>query len=250
MTTPDSGIGDDRAFPGAGIDAFLSHFVIGIRFHTGDRADDFFTFSLPAAIQTVVRSRPFVPARDGERAVLPLPRRSGLAGEIRRDDFLVAPRGFFAPDREQVWLQILNLDAKGETPFGPVRVILGETLKREYPDLFQPSLGVAQTLGERGFPARLFFSPTAVIETPLGAWKTRPKALVGAQINEFPPVGSYPTLQEPVPLDPVESLRTLDDPFAADGLAPVATINALAHPIDAVVHDPEVAFDAIERSLS
>ncbi|MEO3812773.1 hypothetical protein ABGB17_27545 [Sphaerisporangium sp. B11E5] len=250
MTTPAARAGDDRAFPDVGIDAFLSHFIVAVRFHAGDRAGDLVTFSLPSAVQTVARSRPFVPAEDGERAVFRLPEGATLADEVGRDDFLVSPRGFFAQDREQVWLQILNLDARGETPFGPVRVILGETFKREYPDLFQPSFGAAQSLGERGFPARLFFSPNAVIETPLGAWKTRPKALVGAEIGEFPPIGSYPSLQEPVPLDAVESLRALDDPLAPGSLAPVATISALAHPIDAVVHDAQEAFTAIQRSLS
>ncbi|MFC6086309.1 hypothetical protein [Sphaerisporangium aureirubrum] len=238
----------EQAFPEAGLDAFLSHFIIGLRFNSGGRAGDFATFALPAAVQTVVRSQGFMAGRDGGRAVFPLPEGSTLDGQINRDDFLVAPRGFFQPDREQVWLQILNLDAKGETPFGPVRIILGETFKREYPDLFQPSFGAAQSIGGRGFPARLFFSPNAIVETPLGAWKTRAKALVGAEVTEFPPIGSNPTLQEPVALDPVESLRALDDPRAVERLEPVATINALAHAIDAVVHDAASAFTSIQRS--
>jgi hypothetical protein len=53
-----------------------------------------------------------------------------------------------------------------------VRVVLGETLKSKYEDLFVPSLGLAQSLGKTGFPARFFFSPVGVFETPFGAFRT------------------------------------------------------------------------------
>jgi len=36
-----------------------------------------------------------------------------------------------------MFLQIMNLDARGDTPYGPMRCILGETFKREYPDIFK-----------------------------------------------------------------------------------------------------------------
>lgn len=236
------------ALPPGGVDAFLSHFIISIRFNVGHQAGSLLSFSLPAAVQTVVRSDPFIPAQRGDRASFRLPAGSSLSAEMERKDFLVSPSGFFSRDYEQVYLQILNLDAKGDTPVGPVRIILGETFKSEYPDLYQPSFGAAQSIRGRGFPARLFFSPNAIIQTPLGAWKTRPKALVGAEINEFPPVGSYPSLIEPVPLDNVETLRGLANPRALAGVEPAATIQALAHPIDAVVLGGEETFAAIQRA--
>lgn len=244
-----------RAFPATGIDAFLSHFIVGIAFASGEKAGELHTFALPAAVQTVARTHPFV--HDGAAATsavsFPIPRGSQLSAKIAEHDFVARPPGFFERGKEQVWLQILNLDARGDTPIGRVRIILGETFKREYPDLFEPSFGAAQALGKSGFPARLFFSPNAIIETPFGAFKTRAgKALVGASIDEFPPVGSFPHLQEPVALDPVETLRKAGTRVAA--AAPVAHIVALAHPIDAALLQPptaaETPFTAVERAIA
>lgn len=241
-----------KAIPQAGVDAFLSHFVLAIEFRDpaqGGQRSGLTTLSLPAAVQTVARSHPFKYGAKGHRADFPLPTGSSLARSITEQDFLITPPAFFEDGKETIWLQILNLDAKADTPLGPVRIILGETFKREYPDIFQPSFGGAQSLRGSGFPARLFFSPNAVIETPLGAFKTRPKALVGAEINEFPPVGSYPSLLEPVGLDRVERLRSnRTAALAVDGEAD-ATITALAHPIDASLVSTTDAFAAVEAKI-
>lgn len=241
-----------KAIPQAGVDAFLSHFVLAIEFRDpaqpGQRSG-LTTLSLPAAVQTVARSRPFQYGARDHRADFPLPAGSSLARSITEQDFLITPPAFFEDGKETVWLQILNLDAKADTPLGPVRIILGETFKREYPDIFQPSFGGAQSLRGSGFPARLFFSPNAVIETPLGAFKTRPKALVGAEINEFPPVGSYPSLLEPVGLDRVERLRSNKTAALAAEDEPDATITALAHPIDATLVSGSDAFAAVEAKI-
>lgn len=244
--------GVGKALPQAGVDAFLSHFVLAIEFRDPAQAGQrsgLTTLSLPAAVQTVVRSHPFQYGAKGHRADFPLPAGSSLTRSITEQDFLITPPAFFEDGKETVWLQILNLDAKAETPLGPVRIILGETFKREYPDIFQPSFGGAQSLRGSGFPARLFFSPNAVIETPLGAFKTRPKALVGAEINEFPPVGSYPSLLEPVGLDRVERLRSNRTAVLAADSEPDATITALAHPIDANLVSQSEAFAAVEAKI-
>jgi hypothetical protein len=243
-----------KAIPQAGIDAFLSHFVLAIEFRDlaqAGQGSGLTTLSLPAAVQTVARSHPFRYGAKSHRADFPLPKGSSLARSITEQDFLITPPAFFEDGKETIWLQILNLDAKADTPLGSVRIILGETFKREYPDIFQPSFGGAQSLRGSGFPARLFFSPNAVIETPLGAFKTRPKALVGAEINAFPPVGSYPSLLEPVGLDRVERLRSNKNKkatLAADG-EPDATITALAHPIDANLVSGTDAFAAVEAKI-
>jgi hypothetical protein len=240
----------EGAFPEAGVDIFLSHFVIALRLEAGDRAGDLITLSLPAAVQTVARTQPFVHDPAGrERRALALPEGATLPDAVREEDFQVRPKGFFRAGAETVLLQILNLDARAETPYGPVRIILGETFKREYEDLFEPSFGAAQALGARGFPAQLFFSPNAIIESPFGTVKTRPKALVGARISEFPPVGSHPSLVEPVPLDTVEALRAGRD--GAAQLQAAASIVGLSHPIDAVIFEAgDPAFRAVERSAS
>jgi len=242
----------DHAFPPAGIDAFLSHFIVAIKITSGERSGALVTFSLPAAVQTVARSKPFVlSAGASSRVTFPIPRGCTLPESIEHKDFFSSPPGFFEKGREQIWLQILNLDARGETPVGPVRVILGETFKREYPDLFEPSFGAAQSIGRTGLPARLFFSPNGVFETPIGALKTQAaKTLLGDSVDRIPPVGSAPRLLQPCPLYHVDALRA-----AAKGKTPepAAIIVALAHPIDAELIDPQgshEAFASIERSIA
>lgn len=237
-------------FPKAGIDGFLSHFILTLSFRGGERKGELISLTLPSAVQTVARTAPFV-YRGGQREYVEfaIPEGSDLPRGIREQDFLITPPRFFEANRETVWLQILNLDARADTQIGPVRIILGETFRREYPDLFQPSFGGAQSLVGGGFPARLFFSPNAIIETPFGAFKTRPKALLGAEVREFPPVGSYPSLLEPVELDSVESLRAVARGDASALEEAQVTINALAHPIDAVLLGGEV-FERVESSIA
>jgi hypothetical protein len=242
---------EESPFPAAGIDTFLSHFVLAVQFHSGDLADQLLTLSLPAAIQTVARSDSFI--YEGRQAAhsrrLPLPDASTLPGQLTEDLFLARPQGFFEAGKECVWLQILNLAASADTSVGRIRIIIGETFKREYEDLFEPSVGVAQSLNGSGFPARLFFSPNAVIETPVGTFKTRPKALVGPRITAFPPVGSYPNLVESVPLDSVEALRQAGGPRATENLDASASVLGLAHPIDALVNVGTEGFAAVERII-
>jgi hypothetical protein len=243
MPNPNPVEQDNSAFPSAGLDSFLSHFIIAIKFLTGARGGQLVTLSLPAAVQTVARSEPFVyqgpTAHPSVRLAVPIG--SSLAATISDADFFVKPQGFFEQGKEHVWLQILDLEAKADTSLGPIRIILGETFKKEYPDIFEHSLGAAQAIGATGFPARLFFSPNAVIETPFGSLKTRAgKALLGARITEFPPVGSNPSLSAAVPLDSVDALRAElargaghASPLAS--AAPVAQIQALSHAIDAAL---------------
>lgn len=241
--------GSEGAFPRAGVDVFLSHFVITLRLDAGDRAGELVTLTLPSALQTVARSEPFVydPA-ERRQASLQLPRACTLRDSIAEEDFQVRPKGFFRTGVETVWLQILNLDARAETPEGPIRIILGETFKREYEDLFEPSFGAAQALGGKGFPAQLFFSPNAIIETPFGILKTRAKALVGSKISDFPPVGSHPSLTHAVELDAIQALRAQGTTADREQLQAAASIVGLSHPIDAIVFDAgDPAFEAVER---
>jgi hypothetical protein len=251
-TTTDSSSRDSTdAFPSAGVDVFLSHFVIALQVQGQPQI---ISLSLPSAIQTVSRSRPFVYTAEkaGKHvAEIEMPRGATLATQIHEKDFQVRPKGFFTPGKESVWLKILNIDARANTEIGPVRIILGETLKREYSDLYQPSLGVAEALSSHGFPARLFFSPVAIIETSFGVFRTGAKALVGTKISAFPPVGSSPILESAVELHTIEVIREAQKTGAALQ-APAAQILALGHPIDAALSldDPGSAFAAIEASAS
>jgi hypothetical protein len=235
-------IGDDIApFPPAGIDSFLSHFVIAVQFLQGERSGQVVPFVLEPAVQTVARSNPFIygGAAASHRVSVAVPSSSLLASTISESDFHARPAKFFEAGKEHIWLQILNLDAHGQTSLGPVRAVLGETLKKNYEDIFVPSLGLAQSLGKTGFPARFFFSPVAVFETPLGAFRTRPgKVLQARRIVEIPPIGSV-SIAEAIPLDSVEEVRAAarSNRSLAES-KPTAQLVALAHPIDAALHLP------------
>jgi hypothetical protein len=247
-------VADDIApFPASGIDSFLSHFVIAVQFLQGERSGQVVPFVLEPAVQTVARSNPFIYggsiARHEVRVAVPAGSR--LQPTIAESDFQVRPEKFFQAGKEHVWLQILNLDAHGQTSLGPIRAVLGETLKNNYEDIFVPSLGLAQSLGKTGFPARFFFSPVAVFETPFGAFRTRPgKVLQARRIVEIPPIGSV-SIAEAIPLDSVDDIRAAakSGKKLAD-TKPAARLVALAHPIDAALHLPgEEAFDVVQARI-
>lgn len=242
-----------QPFPPAGIDGFLSHFVFTVRINKGDLAGQVLSYTWPAAVQTVVRSEPFVyqgPTAK-HRVEFNLPKGADLPTTLSEEDFIAIPPGFFEVGKETIWLQILNLDARGETEYGPMRCILGATFKREYPDIFQASFGAAQSLGDSGLPARLFFNPNGIFETPFGNMHTRPKALLGSRVDKVPPVGSNPELLGPIPLDSVDDLRAAAQSGAPLPETPAATLLALAHPIDAELQGDEgELFDLVERAIS
>lgn len=248
---PDKKPGKDH-LPPAGIDGFLSHFVFTVRVERGEHAGEVFSYTWPAAIQTVARSEPFI-YRDGQNheVEFPLPEESKLPRKASESDFLTVPPGFFEDGKETIFLQILNLDARGTTEYGPMRCILGETFQREYPDIFQPSFGAAQSLGRSGLPGKLFFVPNGIFETPFGALHTRPKALLGARIESVPPIGSNPELLSAIPLDSVEELRERSVRNLAEGEPSAATLLALAHPIDAELHESGVElFRTVEAAIA
>lgn len=239
-----------NAFPPAGIDGFLSHFIFTVRINKGELAGEVFSYTWPASIQTVVRSEPFIyeGPQAGHRVEFDLPDGTDLPRTLTEDEFIAVPTGFLQPGKETIWLQILNLDARGQTDYGPMRCILGATFKREYPDIFQASFGAAQSVGERGLPARLFFNPNGIFETPFGSLHTRPKALLGTRIDQIPPVGSNPEMLGSISLDSVEDMRasngTLPEP-------PTATLIALAHPIDARLQGEErELYELVEKAIA
>lgn len=243
--------GAGTPFPDAGIDGFLSHFVFTIQLETPKSQPVHIT--LPVATQTVARSRPFTFHGPGDTAEVPLPPGCTLSNTIAYQDFPQRPTPFFESGKQVVWLQILNLDARGDTPLGPIRIILGETLKREYPDLFQPSLGVAQSLGRSGFPARLFFDPCAIVETKAGNFRAVHGVLAYGRIDEFPPVGSAVQTTDVIPLHTVEQLRQAAGKglAATATVAPAAQVLGLSHPIDASLRvSGTQAFGFVEQSTT
>lgn len=234
-------------FPPAGIDGFLSYFVITVGINKGERAGQVFSYTWPAAIQTVVRSDPFIyegPAAK-HRVEFSLPEGSQLPRTLSEEEFVAVPPDFFELGKETIWLQILNLDARASTELGPMRGLLGETFLREYPDIFQPSFGAAQSLGEKGLPGKLFFSPSAIFETPFGVIRTRSKALLGSRIDSIPPIGSNPKLLGAIALDSVAELRANRDVLPEE---PAASLLALAHPIVAELQG-ENLFQLVEASI-
>ena len=246
-------------FPPAGTDGFLSHFVFTIQFSQGPLKDKAVTLQMPSAIQTVSRSDPFIySAKSKHTANLDLPKGCTLPKTISEEDFLERPGEYFEDGRETVWMQILNLDARANVPgFGGLRIVLGETLKREYPDLFEPSHGVAQSLGKHGFPAKLFFNPYAIIETPFGAFRAIHGTLTYGRVTAFPPVGTPVTIANVNPLEPVEAVRAAlsgkagDRPRTVTVAQPAGQLLGLAHPIDAALRTPgDQSFSLVESSIA
>jgi len=243
-----SQMGDDISpFPDAGVDGFLSHFIISLEFMKGDFAGKILTLTMPPAAQTVARSVPFIYRGSAakHKVETPMPEKSTLSHTIAEEDFINRPSEFFEEGQEVVWMQILNLDSKMQTDFGLIRIILGETLKREYPDLFRPSLGVALSLADGGFPARLFFNPYAIIETPFGAFRAIHGTLAYGRTIAFPPIGTPISIRECIPLEAVEHVRndvTEETPFAR--------IIALSHPIDVSMQiSGDEAFECVEKCI-
>ncbi|MDB5033132.1 MAG: hypothetical protein JWQ98_373 [Chlorobi bacterium] len=254
-------LGDEISpFPPAGVDGFLSHFIMTIEFLQGDLSGKSVSVQFPPSIQTVVRSEPFIyqGADEGHVADLTLPANCTLPSTISESDFIERPDEFFVVGQETVWLQILNLDSRVEIEnLGSVRVILGETLKREYPDLFVASLGVAQSLGPTGFPAKLFFNPYAIIETDLGPLRAIHGTLSYGRITAFPPLGTPVTLNQINPLESVSAVRARIAAGDKDALTHninqpdlPARIVALSHPIDvSLLLSGDDVFNFVEHAI-
>jgi hypothetical protein len=246
-------MGDQIApFPPSAVDGFLSHFIIQMQFLKGDMAGKVVSLTMPPATQTVSRSAPFIykGPEANHRVSIPLPRNCTLANTLSESDFISRPQEYFTKGRETVWMQILNLDSRMETSWGPIRIILGETLKSEYPDIFQPSLGIAQSLGAKGFPARLFFNPYAIIETPFGAFRAIHGTLAYGRVTGFPPVGTPVSICECVPMEEVGHVRSAKA-LKVGQVEPFARIIALSHPIDTPMQlSGDEAFGLVEDMIS
>lgn len=242
-------------FPSEGIDGFLSHFIITMELMIGDNKGEVVSITMPVATQTVTRSNPFIyKGKDKHVIKFKMPEGCSLPDTIKESDFLHSPEEYFEEGKETVWMQIINLDARmEETPIGPVRIILGQTLLNEYPDIFQPSLGVAQALGKKGgFPSRLFFNPYAIIETEFGSMRAIHGTLSYGRVTSFPPVGTAISICEMIPLEPVEKVREVRAlrGINPEQIEPFARIIALAHPIDTPMQiSGDEAFRLIEGSI-
>ncbi|MES0175380.1 hypothetical protein [Mesorhizobium sp. M0006] len=245
-------------FPHAGIDGFLSHFVIMIRFRAGPIAGRTITVTSPPAVQVVSRSEPFIyRGSHADQAInLPLPPGCTLSKgadpnwtTVREADFLnrrpsspdfESAQKFFVPGRETIWMQILDLDARMDSEVGPIRIVIGQTLLENYsdagdPELLMPSLGAAQSLRDSGgFPAALFFNPIAVIETPFGAFKAIHGTLSYGRVTSFPPIGTPVSISAMVPL-PAVARPGAPAPLPTE---PIGEIIALSHPIDVGLQIP------------
>lgn len=239
-------------FPRAKVGGYLSHFRIVIELDIPGMDDPVVSIVSPLAAQSVAWCDPFIyeGAEANHRVSIPVPSTSSLSHTISETDFIERPAEFFQKGQETIWLQILNLDARMDTKLGRVRIILGETIKREYPDLFKPSLGVAQSLGKKGFPSTLFFNPYAIIETPAGAFRAVHGILSYGRVTAFPPVGTPVSISSCIPLEEVGSIRAQKENPGKGPVKPVGRIVALSHPIDMEMQLPgEEAFHFVERSI-
>lgn len=240
---------DFKPFPKAFLGAYMSHFRITLEFNALASLEGGGVVSVvsPPAAQTVAWSDPFIYKTGVEHEVeFPLPAQSKLPRKITEKDFLAKPPGYYVDGRETMWLQILNLDAVMESRLGPIRIILGETLLREYPASFRPSLGVATSLGKTGFPARLFFNPYAIIETQFGSFRAIHGTLSYGRVTAFPPVGTPVSISDCIPLESTAEVAAKgNDP------QPIGRIVALSHPIDMALQiQGEEAYSFVERLVA
>ncbi|GET41984.1 hypothetical protein [Microseira wollei] len=253
-------MGDEISpFPDSKIGVYLSHFRISIEFLREEMAGRIMSVVSPMAIQSVSWGKPFIyeVSSSNHQVQIPVPSNSTLANTISESDFLNRPPKFFQKGKETIWLQILNLDARMDSEIGPIRIILGETLKREHPDIFKPSLGVAQSLGRKGFPAMLFFNPYALIETPLGSFRAIHGTLSYGRVTAFPPVGTPVSICECIPLEHIDEIREMMSslsltsvPTSVQTTQPLARIIGLSHPIDMELQvSGEEAFNLVERCI-
>ncbi|MCU6501684.1 hypothetical protein LPN04_28205 [Rugamonas sp. A1-17] len=247
-----------QPFRPARMGGYMSHFMITLEFLIEPVAGKIISIYSPPAAQTVSWGDPFIykGPEESHSISIPMPSGSNLSNKINETDFFERPAEFFQPGKETVWLQILNLDATMEHPeIGKIRIILGETLKREYPDLFLPSLGAAQALGNKGFPARLFFNPCAIIETPFGNLRAIHGILSYGRVTAFPPIGTPVSISKMIDVEDVEELRqrvaagTYSHKTERDKA--VARIVALSHPIDNEIHlEGQETFEFVERLIA
>jgi hypothetical protein len=246
-------------FPGEGVDGFYSHFILSLQFLVGDFKGRTLALTMPPAAQTVSRSSPFVYKKGSNMKVAtPIPPGCTLSNSIAESDFLEKPADYFKDGMETVWMQILNLDAKMDVPnLGQLRIILGETLKREHPDIFEPSFGAAQSLGRQGFPAKLFFNPYALVETPLGSFRAVHGTLAYGRITGFPPLGTPVSISSAVPLENIDEVRAAKAQMPLNARArdvkvakPFARLVALSHPIDMPMQIPGEEFSFVEQAIA
>lgn len=239
-------------FPDAKVGGYMSHFRFTMRFDVPPLRGKALSVVSPPAAQSVAWSAPFVYEGPGanHRARIPVPARSTLPNVLAEEDFFVRPPEFFEKGKETLWLQILNLDARMDSEIGPMRIILGETLKAAHPDIFKPSLGIAQSLGRRGFPAKLFFNPYAVIETTIGSFRAIHGTLSYGRVTGFPPLGTPVTIRDQVPIEELDSVKEAVRTHDSSKIREVGRIVALTHPIDMEIHEKgEGAYDFVNALI-
>lgn len=138
-------------------------------------------FVFPSCLATVRRSDPFL-FQTGAAVHFPPRRNDGSEEAVRSDDFGNMPAGSFVAGTETVWLELVDLDARGTVEGDAGRLLAGETLLAEHPDLHERALGVLRSSLGAGFPARLVFALQAMIVSPRGTFKLGPDSFVTAEV--------------------------------------------------------------------
>ena len=101
-----------------------------------------------------------------------------------------------------------------------------------------------------GFPARLFFNPYAIMETPLGAFRAIHGTLAYGRVTSFPPIGPPVTICDCVPLEPIEDVRWMVKKGDHRLAKSIGRIVALSHPIDMEMQLPgEESFQFVSACI-
>lgn len=199
---PGAAVERTEPFPRGGTDLLLLN-VSGVMRTGGQRQ----RLAFASCLATVRRSDPFLFRNDATVAFPPQIRQPDDGDEIlRRDDLGNIPGGLFIAGRETIWLELLDLDARGLVDGSPGRLVLGETLRREHPDLHERALGVLQSSLGAGFPARCALALPAVLITPRGTFKLGPDSFATAEVSGLADAAGF-RLTGRVDLFRVEELR-------------------------------------------
>ncbi|MFP5271588.1 hypothetical protein [Coleofasciculus sp.] len=226
-----------ESFPGIGDDNFESIFDAELEILVGPLAGTKFQVNnLLDPSQVVARSSPFVDGGIGvdDIGYFDLSPDSGLPTQIKDSDFPAIPDGFNGTFQETIHLQITSLNAV--SPDGQFRLLAGKPLQDEFPEFFQPSLGMVVSDGSTGFPARSFFVPYTLIATPFGNLIANHKQyanpiIADKPLTQLPPIGITYETNSPDFLVCANNL---------DGL-PVATFRDLRHHVSDVSTSPPLS---------
>ncbi|MGK7942049.1 MAG: hypothetical protein AB4062_18220 [Crocosphaera sp.] len=154
------------ALPMGGIDMIPGFFNLEVEFIAGPNQGQ--TYSVPNMFDPEYlfsRGDPFI---DGgltvdDMSVLPIPSGFDVPSIVKDSDISSIPDGFNGTQLESLHHQMLSLNAQSAD--GLFRLVAGQTLKNEFPSIFEPSLGLIVEDNDQQIEG--FFNLYGIVVTPV-----------------------------------------------------------------------------------